>query len=60
VEEDYEINPLQNNHTIAQIKSLKEKKIMKSTMKATLFVVVSTTIKENYISPIAKRYLKLS
>ncbi|XP_049362599.1 uncharacterized protein LOC125827335 [Solanum verrucosum] len=41
VEEDYEINPLPNNPTVAQIKSHKEKKIIKSKAKATLFAAIS-------------------
>ncbi|WMV19306.1 hypothetical protein MTR67_012691 [Solanum verrucosum] len=44
VEEDYEINPLPNNPTVAQIKSHKENKTIKSKAKATLFVVFSTTV----------------
>ena len=44
VEEDYEVNPLPNNPTVAQIKSHKEKKTIKYKAKATLFVAVSTTI----------------
>uniref|UniRef100_M1BDW7 Uncharacterized protein n=1 Tax=Solanum tuberosum TaxID=4113 RepID=M1BDW7_SOLTU len=39
VEEDYEINPLPNNPTVAQIKSHKEKKTIKSKAKATFFAV---------------------
>ncbi|KAF3652920.1 putative late blight resistance protein -like protein R1B-14-like [Capsicum annuum] len=44
VEDDYEIVPLSNNLTIAQIKSHREKKTTKSKAKATLFASVSTTI----------------
>ena len=44
VEEDYEINPLPNNSTVAQIKSHEKKKTIKSNGNTTLFVVVSTTI----------------
>ena len=44
VEEDYEIPPLPDNPTMAQIKSNKEKRTKKSKAKACLFVVVSTTI----------------
>ncbi|PHU12909.1 hypothetical protein BC332_19839 [Capsicum chinense] len=44
VDEDYEVLPLPDNPTVAQIKSQKEKKIRKSKAKATLFVSVSPTI----------------
>jgi len=44
VEEDYEINLLPNNPTVAQIKSHKEKKTIKSKAKETLFAAVSTII----------------
>lgn len=44
VEEDYEVAPLPNNPTIAQMKSHKEKKTRKSKAKAALFAGVSTTI----------------
>ncbi|XP_016507659.2 uncharacterized protein LOC107825324 [Nicotiana tabacum] len=44
VEEDYEIPPLPNNTTMAQIKSHREKKTRKSKAKATLFDIVLTTI----------------
>ncbi|GMP24591.1 hypothetical protein CsSME_00050092 [Camellia sinensis var. sinensis] len=44
VEEDYEVAPLPNNPTVAQMKSHKEKKTRKSKAKAALFAGVSTTI----------------
>jgi len=44
VKVNYEINPMPNNPTIAQIKSHKKKKTTKSKAKRTLFAVVSTTI----------------
>ena len=44
VEEDYEVHPLPNNPTVAQIKNHKERKSRKSKAKACLFAVVSTTI----------------
>ncbi|XP_019257121.1 PREDICTED: uncharacterized protein LOC109235461 [Nicotiana attenuata] len=44
VEEDYDVLPLPNNPTVAQIKSHKEKKTRKSKAKATLFAGVSATI----------------
>ncbi|XP_049352008.1 uncharacterized protein LOC125816445 [Solanum verrucosum] len=44
VEENYEINPLPNNSTVAQIKSHKEKKIIKSKAKTTLFAAISITV----------------
>lgn len=44
VEEDYEVPPLPNNPTMAQIKNHKEKKTRKSKAKASLFAAVSTTI----------------
>ncbi|XP_019251087.1 PREDICTED: uncharacterized protein LOC109230005 [Nicotiana attenuata] len=44
VEEDYDVHPLPNNPTVAQIKSHKEKKTRKSKAKATLFAGVSATI----------------
>ncbi|KAH0644753.1 hypothetical protein KY284_032637 [Solanum tuberosum] len=44
VEKDYEINPLPNNFTVAQIKSHKENKTIKSKAKVTLFAAVSTTV----------------
>ncbi|XP_019232217.1 PREDICTED: uncharacterized protein LOC109212937 [Nicotiana attenuata] len=44
VEEDYDVLPLPNNPTMAQIKSHKEKKTRKSKAKATLFAGVSATI----------------
>ena len=50
VEEDYEVDPLPNNPTIAQIKNHKERKTRKSKAKACLFVVVSTTIFTRFMS----------
>ncbi|KAL4290711.1 hypothetical protein GQ457_14G023780 [Hibiscus cannabinus] len=44
VEEDYDVPPLPNNPTMAQLKTHKEKKTRKAKAKATLFAVVSTTI----------------
>lgn len=44
VEEDYEIQPLPANPTVAQIKSHKEKKTKKSKAKACLFAAVSPLI----------------
>ncbi|KAH7576626.1 hypothetical protein JRO89_XS01G0120000 [Xanthoceras sorbifolium] len=44
VEEYYEVHPLPNNPTMAQIKVHKERKTMKSKAKASLFAAVSTTI----------------
>ena len=44
VEEDYEVSPLLNNPTMAQIKNHKERKTRKSKAKACLFDGVSTTI----------------
>jgi len=44
VEEDYEVHPLPNNPTVAQIKNHKERKTRKSKAKACLFAAVSTTI----------------
>ncbi|XP_049356429.1 uncharacterized protein LOC125821049 [Solanum verrucosum] len=44
VEEDYEVNPLPTNPTVAQIKSHKENKTIKSKAKTTLFAAVSTTV----------------
>lgn len=44
VEEDYEVHPLPNNPTLAQIKNHKERKARKSKAKACLFAAVSTTI----------------
>ena len=44
VEEDYEIQSLPENPTVAQIKSQKEKNIKKSKAKACLFVVVSPMV----------------
>ncbi|OIT29632.1 protein trichome birefringence-like 35, partial [Nicotiana attenuata] len=44
VEEDYDVLPLPNNPTMAQIKSHKEKKTRKSKAKATLFAGVSAII----------------
>ncbi|XP_049358706.1 uncharacterized protein LOC125823364 [Solanum verrucosum] len=44
MEEDYEINLQPNNSTVAQIKSHKEKKTIRSKEKATLFAAVSTTV----------------
>nr|XP_033510494.1 uncharacterized protein LOC117275310 [Nicotiana tomentosiformis] len=44
VEEDYDVLPLPNNPTLAQIKSHKEKKTRKSKAKATLFAGVSAII----------------
>jgi len=44
VEEDYEVHPLPNNPTVAQIKNHKERKIRKSKAKACLFTAVSITI----------------
>ncbi|XP_020270878.1 uncharacterized protein LOC109846065 [Asparagus officinalis] len=44
VEEDYEVPPLPNNPTMAQIKLHKERNVRKSKAKACLFAAVSTTI----------------
>nr|XP_009611084.1 uncharacterized protein LOC104104649 [Nicotiana tomentosiformis] len=44
VEEDYDVLPLPNNPTVAQIKSHKEKKTRKSKAKITLFAGVSAII----------------
>ena len=44
IEEDYEVHPLPNNPTVAQIKNHKERKTRKSKAKACLFAAVSTTI----------------
>lgn len=44
VEEDYEIPPLPNNPTLAQIKNHRERKTRKSKAKAYLFAVVSPKI----------------
>lgn len=44
IEEDYEITPLPENATVAQIKSHKDKKTKKSKAKAALYAGVSTTI----------------
>jgi len=44
VEENYEIPPLPDNPTMAQIKSNKEKRTKKSKTKACLFATMSTTI----------------
>ena len=50
VEEDYEIIPLLNNLTMAQIKHHKERKTKKSKAKACLYAVVSSTIFTRIIS----------
>ena len=44
MEEDYEVPPLSENPTMAQIKNHKEKKSRKSKARATLFVAVSSEI----------------
>ncbi|KAH0748920.1 hypothetical protein KY290_028152 [Solanum tuberosum] len=44
IEDDYEIVPLPNNPTIAQIKNHKERKTMKSKAKICLYTTVSSTI----------------
>ncbi|KAA8550126.1 hypothetical protein F0562_001810 [Nyssa sinensis] len=44
VEEDYEVLPLPDNPTMAQIKNHKDRKTRKSKTKACLFVAVSSTI----------------
>lgn len=44
VEEDYDVPPLPENPTIAQIKNHKEKKTKKSKAKACLFSGVSKTV----------------
>ena len=44
VEEDYEVQPLPANPTVAQIKTQKEKKTRKSKAKACLFAAVSPMI----------------
>ncbi|XP_057444967.1 uncharacterized protein LOC130737228 [Lotus japonicus] len=44
VEEDYEIDPLPNNPTVAQMKNHKERKTKKAKAKACLFAGVSKTI----------------
>ena len=60
VEEDYDVSPLPNNPTMAQIKSHKERKTKKSKAKACLFNGVSTTIFTRIMSlKSAKRNLGL-
>ena len=44
VEEDYEVPPLSNNLTVAQIKNDKEKRQKKSKAKACLFTAVPPSI----------------
>ena len=44
IEKDYDVPPLPNNPTMAQIKSHKERKTKKSKAKVCLFAAVSTTI----------------
>ena len=44
VEQVYEVPPLPDNPTVAQIKNQKERKQRKSKARASLFVVVSSTI----------------
>ena len=46
IEDDYEVHPLPNNPTVAQIKNHKERKTRKSKAKAKAcpFVAISTTI----------------
>ena len=50
MEEDYEVHPLPNNPTMAQIKNHKERKTRKSKAKACMFAAVSTTISTRIIS----------
>ena len=44
VEEDYEVPPLSNNLTVAQMKSHKERRLRKSKAKSILFTAVSPVI----------------
>jgi len=44
MEEDYEVPPLLDNPTMAQIKNHKDKKTQKANAKSCLFIGVSTTI----------------
>ena len=44
IEEDYEVSPLPQNLTTAQIKNHKEKKTRKSKTRASLFTIVSQKI----------------
>jgi len=50
VEEDYEIQPLLANSTMAQLKSQKEKKTKKSKETTCLFATVSPTISTRIMS----------
>jgi len=63
VEEDYEIQPLPENPTMAQMKSQKEKNAEKSKAKACLFVGVSPTMFIRIMSPKSAKaiwdYLKI-
>uniref|UniRef100_M1A8F6 Phenylalanine ammonia-lyase n=1 Tax=Solanum tuberosum TaxID=4113 RepID=M1A8F6_SOLTU len=60
LEEDYEINPLPNNPTVAQIKSHKEKKTIKSGKNNFVCCCFDNCFHENHYSHITKRYLDLS
>lgn len=50
IENDYEIAPLPNNPTVAQIKNHKERKTGKSKAKACFFIAVSPTIFTRIVS----------
>lgn len=62
-EDDYEINPLPKNFTIAQIKSHKKKKVAKSKLKGIcllMFPTSSNYFHKNCASRITKRTMRLS
>jgi hypothetical protein len=60
VEEDYEVQPLPANPTVAQMKNHKERKTRKSKAKACLFSAVSSTIFTRIMNlKSAKRHLGL-
>ena len=44
IEDDYDVPPLSDNPTMAQVKNHKERKTGKSKAKACLFIAVSATI----------------
>ena len=44
VEDDYDVPPLQNNPTVAQMKNHKERRLKKSKAKSVLFTAISAVI----------------
>ena len=60
IEDEYEIAPLPDNPTVAQIKTHKERKTRKSKAMACLFTAVSSNLDLYRVSAISERGMRLS